>query len=273
MPRIEMARLALASEKPDTCTGLPRLPSPQGAEQEAHIVTADNPWRFLKIAETVAQTKHGARWRMFTDDYLGALVGAFWRNRFPQVFHRYGFGRPDTITREVAWRMLGDARPPAFRGVQEREDPDWEALAEVPAEDYGSGLRNTFLAQLLLPEAEAGEWIHALAADSNHTIESRKKGGSAPKYYVGFQQFLDELFARHKEEDPPLTLSRFCEWLQENALFEEGYETGIPNCDDIEFYDDKVWWKDQQARQKSIALRTAERYLSRAKKRASSTSA
>ncbi len=37
MPRIEMARLALASEKPDTCTGLPRLPSPQGAEQEARM--------------------------------------------------------------------------------------------------------------------------------------------------------------------------------------------------------------------------------------------
>ncbi len=37
MPRIEMARLALASEKPDTCTGPPRLPSPQGAEQEARM--------------------------------------------------------------------------------------------------------------------------------------------------------------------------------------------------------------------------------------------
>ena len=37
MPRIEMARLALASEKPDTCTGLPRLTSPQGAEQDARM--------------------------------------------------------------------------------------------------------------------------------------------------------------------------------------------------------------------------------------------
>ena len=71
---------------------------------------------------------------------------------------------PDTITREVTWSVLGAARPPAFHGVREREYPDWDALAEVPPEDYGvgcspPGIRNTILAQLRLPEVEARDWI------------------------------------------------------------------------------------------------------------------
>ena len=37
MLRSSQTRLALASEKPDTCTGLPRLPSPQGAKQDARM--------------------------------------------------------------------------------------------------------------------------------------------------------------------------------------------------------------------------------------------
>ncbi len=37
MPRSSQTRLALASEKPDTCTGPPRLSFPQGAKQEAHM--------------------------------------------------------------------------------------------------------------------------------------------------------------------------------------------------------------------------------------------
>ena len=132
-------------------------------------MTADNKfWPFPKIADTAAQEKHGERWRLFADDYLGALVADFWRSRVQQVFHRsIGFvsQTPDTITREVVWRMLGVvARPLAFHGVQEREMPDWEALAQVPPEDYGPGLsppgiRSTFMVQLLLPEAEARDWI------------------------------------------------------------------------------------------------------------------
>ena len=81
-----MARLALASEKPDACTGLPRLPSCRSAEQEAQIVTADRFWSFPKIADTAAREIYGERWRLFADDYLGALVRDFWLNRFPQVF-------------------------------------------------------------------------------------------------------------------------------------------------------------------------------------------
>jgi len=37
VPRSSQTRLALASEKPDTCTGPPRLSFPQGAKQEARL--------------------------------------------------------------------------------------------------------------------------------------------------------------------------------------------------------------------------------------------
>ncbi len=46
MSKIEMARLALASEKPDTCTGLPCLPSPRGAEPEARMEKLSHPPEF-----------------------------------------------------------------------------------------------------------------------------------------------------------------------------------------------------------------------------------
>ena len=43
MPKIEMARLGLASEQPNTCIGLPRLSSSQGAEQEARMKKRPDP--------------------------------------------------------------------------------------------------------------------------------------------------------------------------------------------------------------------------------------
>ena len=51
MPRIEMARLALASEKPDTCTGLPRLPSGRSAEQEARVRYEQDLAEFIPITD------------------------------------------------------------------------------------------------------------------------------------------------------------------------------------------------------------------------------
>lgn len=135
----------------------------------AYPVTTDKFWPFPKIADLAAQDQDGKHWRSTTDDYLGALAGDFWPNHFPQVFHS-SFGiwgnEPRLITREVVWRMLGAARPLAFHDIQEGEDPDWEELAKAGPEDYGSelsppGIRNTALAELLLLEAEARDWIRS----------------------------------------------------------------------------------------------------------------
>ena len=131
-------------------------------------MTANNKfWTFPQIADRAAQGKEGKHWRSHADDYFGALVGDFWRSRFHQVFHRsIGFGSrtPDTITRETVWRILGVTRPAAFDHFRDNNYPDWDALAQAAPEDYGPGLsppgiRDTFLAQLLLPEVEARDWI------------------------------------------------------------------------------------------------------------------
>ncbi len=147
-------------------------------------MTSDNKfWTFPKIADTTARENHKERWRLFADDFLGSLVGDYWRDRFEQVFHHPGgfaSQTPDPITREVTWKALGGTRPLAFHGVQEGEHPDWEALAQAAPEDYGPGLsppgiRNTFLAQLLLPEAEARDWIRRQG-------KAKRPVGRPPKY-------------------------------------------------------------------------------------------
>ena len=63
MPRSSQTRLALASEKPDTCTGPPRLPSPQGARQEARIdIFVPDGYLTLQAAiQRVATIVHGEK--------------------------------------------------------------------------------------------------------------------------------------------------------------------------------------------------------------------
>jgi len=101
---------------------------------------------------------------MFADDYLGYLVGDFWRNGLKEVFYPYGHRKTVPITREQVWRLLGDSKPPAFRDINEPEEPNWEELAKARPCDYryglpSPGLQNTVLAQLLLPAKDAKSWI------------------------------------------------------------------------------------------------------------------
>ena len=235
-------------------------------------MTAETFWTFPKIADTIAQERHGKHWRLFADDYLDTLVGDFWFDRFSEVFHCSGFGKPERITREVAWRMLGLTRPPAFQDVQEPEISNFHALAKVSLEDYGPWpksfqARDLIFVQFLLDEDEARERICTLVAASNLTRDSRRKGGRAPKYDAGLQQFIDQLFAEFEGEGVRLTLFGLEPWLEKNAQPKEGYdpEPPIPDCGDIEFYDNLIWWKNQQGDQKSAALRTLERYIQRAR--------
>ena len=64
MSRTSKARLALASEKPDTCTGPPRLFSPQGAKQKAQMSkpnTSYDPALLLQECLTIKQIINFAR--------------------------------------------------------------------------------------------------------------------------------------------------------------------------------------------------------------------
>ncbi len=126
------------------------------------------------------------------------------------------------------------------------------------------------------PQEEIEEMFNSFRTETqkrpvppNLNKKSRSKGGSVPKYDVGLQDFIDQLFAEFEGSGDNLTLSSLKTWLVENAPQGEGYDPNptIPDCDVVEFHDDKIWWIDRQARQKSATLRTLERYISRAKNR------
>ena len=104
-------------------------------------------------------------------------------------------------------------------------------------------------------------------SETTLTEDGRRKGGSKPKYNKGLQAFVDSLSAEFAEAKRPFTLSTFKDWLLENAKPGEGYEANpaIPDCDDIEFYDGKLWWKDRKGAPQSATMRTVERYISRSK--------
>ncbi len=100
--------------------------------------------------------------------------------------------------------------------------------------------------------------------------EDRIKGGKAPKYDFGFQKFVNQLFTEFKMKGQRLTPSSFKRWLKANAVRNDGYdpEPVIPDCEDIEFYEDRVWWKDRDARPKSMHERSLDPYIQRARESA-----
>ena len=91
-----------------------------------------------------------------------------------------------------------------------------------------------------LPIAES-QRAKAAPPPSDLTDEARSKGGSKPHYDAGLQQFIDQLFAEFKGKGVRLTPARLKTWLERNAPKDQGYETGDPNFDDIEFYDNLIW--------------------------------
>ena len=97
--------------------------------------------------------------------------------------------------------------------------------------------------------------------------EDQRKGGSRRKYDQGLQSFIDRLAAEFRKAGTPFTLLTLKKWLAENAVQGDGYAptAAISDCDDIEFFDETLWWKDRNASQKSTAIRTIERYIQRAK--------
>ena len=99
------------------------------------------------------------------------------------------------------------------------------------------------------------------------TPGSQSRGGSNSKYNVALQKFINRLAAEFRAENHDLTIRTLKAWLLVNAQPGNGYEPGppIPDCDDIEFDKGKLWWKDHKGSQKSIAIRSVERYISRAK--------
>ena len=97
--------------------------------------------------------------------------------------------------------------------------------------------------------------------------EDRIKGGEAPKYNFGLQQFINQLAVEFKDAEKLLTPPTLKAWLVKNANPGEGYDPTpeIFDCDDIEFNGSELLWKDHTGSQKSIVIRSIDRYISRAK--------
>ena len=85
------------------------------------------------------------------------------------------------------------------------------------------------------------------------------------------QQFIDQLFTEFEGGGVTLTPSRLKVWLENNILPDQKYsaEPWIPNCDEIEFIDDLIWWKDGDGNKKNKSRRSVDRYISMANDRAS----
>jgi hypothetical protein len=102
------------------------------------------------------------------------------------------------------------------------------------------------------------------------TDDARKKGGSKRKYDKGLQQFIDWLFDEFKDNGTHLTIDALEKWLVQNASKDEGFDPpDIRDCEDIELYDGRIWWKDKDGQRKNTSLRSVEPYMRRAKGRAS----
>ena len=150
--------------------------------------------------------------------------------------------------------------------IWDRADVDWQGNGfTIPSE--APGRRIHIFSDVVVHREDLEEWINNTAAAPNLTDASRTKGGSARKYNDGLQQFIDQLLVEFEEKNTRLTLSSLEAWLEGNAPQDERYdpEPPIPDCGDIEFYDNLVWWKNRQGHQKSAALRTLERYIQRAR--------
>ena len=99
--------------------------------------------------------------------------------------------------------------------------------------------------------------------------EHQRKGGRVSKYHRGVQEFVDRLSDKFARDGQSLTLGRLESWLTENAPKDDGIDPQpeIPDFDDVEYYEETLWWKDAQSQFHSIKKRPLERYIARAKSR------
>ncbi len=119
---------------------------------------------FAEIARETAKRHHGGSWRAYSDDPLSSLIHDFWCGRFIDdkgqsctfdLFHTQTY---QSITREVVWRSLGDARPRIVYNFWGDNPPPWDLLATAKIEDYGSGVRALF-ENLALSVADTDAWM------------------------------------------------------------------------------------------------------------------
>ncbi len=245
---------------------------------------------FGDLADDYANHAHDRPWFDARHAHLSELLTAFWLGEFEdksgdcqlsiQLASNYR-AAPDPCTRELLFRVLPTGAPwmPAEVRYCDSSSPPYDVLARMQPRHYEPGSLLILMEKITIRDEDYHAWRRShqkgyarpgsRSDDAeirlNLNRDSQTKGGLAPKYHAGLQQFIDQLFAKFERADTRLTSSSLHTWLAENAPKDAGHETGIPSCDDVELYDNKVWWRNRQGHQKSATLRTIERYISRAK--------
>ncbi len=183
-----------------------------------------------------------------------------------------------TMTEALFW--LGGYRSPGYESVRHMQDHFWSA--------YGRAVRAIQIGDLCRKIEQAGKTIYVdrptrwLAwADSIGpkrikvdervrraiNAESRSRGGSRSRYHASLQHFIDQLAVEFKDNKKLLTPPTLKAWLVKNAIPGQGFDPtpAILDCDDIEFNGSELLWKDHKGSQKSIRIRSVDRYIPRAK--------
>jgi hypothetical protein len=97
------------------------------------------------------------------------------------------------------------------------------------------------------------------------SADARSKGGRKSRHDSGLQEFIDDALDRLADQGIGLTLGNLEVWLQNNALPEEPYESGIDDCDLVYFEDNKISWTDKTGKSRHRALRSLDLYIKRSK--------
>ncbi len=147
-------------------------------------------------------------------------------------------------------------------------DLGFEVLAEISISEYPPRFRQAYINWLYTTDVEVARWLgkQSRPVVPCLTMESRSKGGSKPKYNAGLQKFIDRLAVKFKDEKKLLTPPTLKAWLVKNAIPGQGFDPtpAILDCDDIEFNGSELLWKDDTGSQKSMAIKSVDRYIQRA---------
>ena len=211
--------------------------------------------------------------------------------RFVDAEHKLAHGRYEPINRR--WLL---AEMPPIAGLTlphksrlwpsgEIEDGDswanlkneipWDMLIALKPGEYDDLFRRSYLEELSILKDRFGEWclsqgnrrpVFWFRKDTAPNKEAQKKGGSRRTYDKGLQQFINRLAVEFKDAKNLLTPPALKAWLERNANTGEGYDPApeILDCDDIEYNGSELLWKDHTGSQKSMAIKSVDRYIQRA---------
>ena len=163
-------------------------------------------------------------------------------------------------------------------------DNAYREMATATADEYPEAGR-AIVGAIELSRATFGRWCDSMGyprpafwfRDSAQAAEqigskdglnqnARRKGGKRPKYNRALQEAISRLRQQIGDDREKMTLPTLKDWFWQNASYEErfSFEPPIPNCDELYIDDgEKLVWTDRDGRERSLGMRSLERYIHR----------